>query len=396
MRNGKLSQIPEGWQWRKFGDCAKLINGRAYSQEELLDSGTPVLRIQNLNGGDRWYYSNLKLPEEKYCEAGDLLYAWSASFGPYRFSGTKSIFHYHIWRVIPNEKLDKAFAYRLLEWITEEIKSAAHGVAMLHMTKSGMEEWLIPLPPLEEQRRIAEVLDRAEELRSKRREAIAQLDTLTQAIFIEMFGNNPPLESGWDIVKFGDLIEVLTDYHANGSYEILRDNVVLKNQIDYALMVRTTDLENNNFENNCIYIDEKAYNFLSKSKVYGGEIIINKIGSAGKVYLMPYLKRPVSLGMNAFLIRLNNKVNTSFIYYFLTSSYGKEAINKNVKGAVTKTITKEAIRGIKTPVPPLHLQQEFARRVEAVEKLKAAHRASLSELDALFASLQHRAFRGEL
>jgi type I restriction enzyme, S subunit len=211
-----------------------------------------------------------------------------------------------------------------------------------------------------------------------------------------MFGNNAPLESGWDTVSFGNLMEVLTDYHANGSYEILRDNVVLKNQIDHALMIRTTDLENNNFQNNCIYIDEKAYNFLSKSKVYGGEILINKIGSAGKVYLMPYLKRPVSLGMNAFLIRLNNKVNTSFIYYFLTFSYGKEAINKNVKGAVTKTITKEAIRGITIPVPPLHLQEEFSHRVEAVEKLKAVHRASLSELDALFASLQHRAFRGEL
>jgi type I restriction enzyme S subunit len=100
--------------------------------------------------------------------------------------------------------------------------------------------------------------------------------------------------------------------------------------------------------------------------------------------------------MNAFLIRLNNKVDTSFIYHFLTSSYGKEAIDKNVKGAVTKTITKEAIRGIKTPVPPLPLQKEFAQRVEAVEKLKATHSTSLSQLQALFASLQHRAFRGEL
>ena len=102
------------------------------------------------------------------------------------------------------------------------------------------------LPPLEEQKRIAEILDQAEELRTKRRKAIAQFDTLPQAIFIEMFGNNAPLESGWDTVSFGNLMEVLTDYHANGSYEILRDNVVLKNQIDHALMIRTTDLENNN------------------------------------------------------------------------------------------------------------------------------------------------------
>jgi restriction endonuclease S subunit len=102
------------------------------------------------------------------------------------------------------------------------------------------------LPPLEEQKRIAEILDQAEELRTKRRKAIAQFDTLPQAIFIEMFGNNAPLESGWDTVSFGNLMEVLSDYHAYGSYEILRDNVVLKNQIDHALMIRTTDLENNN------------------------------------------------------------------------------------------------------------------------------------------------------
>ena len=77
------------------------------------------------------FASNLTLPDEKYCDAGELLYAWSASFGPYRFAGPKSIFHYHIWRVLPGADLDKDFAFRLLEWITTRIKAAAHGVAML-------------------------------------------------------------------------------------------------------------------------------------------------------------------------------------------------------------------------------------------------------------------------
>src|ERR1017187_7449247 len=107
----QLQPIATGWKWRTLGECAQFINGRAYAQEELLDSGTPVLRIQNLNGGDRWYYSDLQLPDEKYCNAGDLLFAWSATFGPYRFQGPKGIFHYHIWRVIPNKTLDKEFAF---------------------------------------------------------------------------------------------------------------------------------------------------------------------------------------------------------------------------------------------------------------------------------------------
>ena len=85
------------WPKATLGECATLVNGRAYKQEELLESGTPVLRIQNLNGGDKWYYSDLSLPQDKYCENGDLLFAWSSSFGPYLWNGPKAIYHYHIW-----------------------------------------------------------------------------------------------------------------------------------------------------------------------------------------------------------------------------------------------------------------------------------------------------------
>ncbi|MBW2739951.1 MAG: hypothetical protein JRE64_14150, partial [Deltaproteobacteria bacterium] len=83
------------------------------------------------------------------------------------------------------------------------------------------------------------------------------------------------------------LISILTDYHANGSYEILRGNVELKTEHDYAHMIRTVDIERDDFENDIICINEHAYNFLDKTKVYGGEIIINKIGNAGRVYLIP-------------------------------------------------------------------------------------------------------------
>jgi type I restriction enzyme S subunit len=142
-----------------LGDVATFYNGRAYSQHELLAAGTPVLRIQNLNGGDRWYYSTLALEAEKYCGAGDLLYAWSATFGPYRYDGPRAIFHYHIWKVVPQAALDQSFAYYLLDRITAEVKEAAHGVAMPHMTKAGIEAWPVSLPPLGQQRRIAAKLD---------------------------------------------------------------------------------------------------------------------------------------------------------------------------------------------------------------------------------------------
>src|SRR5271165_5854097 len=133
--NGDLSNYSTRWQKIKFGQCATLINGRAYAQEEPLETGTPVLRMQNLNGGSNWYFSNLDLPNDKYCVKGDLLFAWSASFGPYVWNGPKAIYHYHIWKVIPRDNLDRAFAFHLLDWITQDLKASARGIAMLHLTK---------------------------------------------------------------------------------------------------------------------------------------------------------------------------------------------------------------------------------------------------------------------
>jgi type I restriction enzyme S subunit len=251
----------------------------------------------------------------------------------------------------------------------------------------------IPLPPLDDQKRIAHLLGKVEGMIARRKQHLQQLDELLKSVFLEMFGDHFVQESH---KSFGEYIDVLTDYHANGSYEILRDHVELQTTPNFALMVRTTDLENNNFDNGCNYITEEAYEFLSKSKVYGGEIIINKIGSAGRVYLMPFLNRPVSLGMNAFLLRFNEDLNNIYVYHLLTSDFGTKAIQKHVKGAVTKTITKNAIRSIKIPVPPITLQNQFAAIVEKVESLKSRYQSSLTNLENLYGVLSQKAFKGEL
>jgi type I restriction enzyme, S subunit len=281
VRNGQLPSLAKRWRWRKFGDCAQFINGRAYSQEELLDSGTPVLRIQNLNGGDRWYYSNLKLPDEKYCETGDLLYAWSASFGPYRFTGPKSIFHYHIWRVIPGQELDKNFAFHLLEEITNEVKSVAHGVAMLHMTKGGIEAWPIPLPPLAKQRRIAEVLDRAEALRAKRRAALAQLDSLTQSLFFDLFGDPVSNPKDWPTVRFGEICERVTvgivvqpaSYYVSEGVPALRSLNIRPGKIVLQDLVYFSKTDN----------ETK----LTKTKLKAGDIVLVRSGQPGTAAIIP-------------------------------------------------------------------------------------------------------------
>ena len=125
------------WEEATLGSAARFINGRAYKQEELLDKGTyRVLRVGNFFTNKEWYYSDLELEEDKYCEDGDLLYAWSASFGPRIWRGEKTIYHYHIWKVEPNDAIDKNFLFILLDYETEKMKSqSANGFALLHITK---------------------------------------------------------------------------------------------------------------------------------------------------------------------------------------------------------------------------------------------------------------------
>ncbi len=152
-------------EWRKFtlNDVANFINGKAYKQEELLNEGKyKVLRVGNFFSNSNWYYSDLELDNDKYVNDGDLMYAWSASFGPRFWVGEKTIYHYHIWKVIPLELIVKDFLYYFFVFDTEMIFSNKQGGTMFHVTKGDMEKRKIKLPSLEEQTAIANVLQCAD------------------------------------------------------------------------------------------------------------------------------------------------------------------------------------------------------------------------------------------
>lgn len=150
------------WQKLKLADVCILRNGRAYKKPELLKEGKyRVLRVGNFFTNKNWYYSDLELDDTKYCDSGDLLYAWSASFGARLWKGEKVIYHYHIWRVDINEEIiDKRFLFYWFEFDKELIKAASGtGTTMMHVSKSSMEKREINLPPLAEQQRIVAKLD---------------------------------------------------------------------------------------------------------------------------------------------------------------------------------------------------------------------------------------------
>ena len=176
----------------ELGTIARLINGRAYKQEELLTIGpTPVLRVGNFFSNRRWYYSDLELDPDKYCNPGDLLFAWSASFGPKIWDGPRSIYHYHIWKIEPTDVVDKLFLFHLLSIDSERIKNEGHGIAMVHATKSGMEKRKFPLPPLEVQKEIvAEIEGSQKEIKDYEMEIEKRREQITKTIN-KIWGETP-------------------------------------------------------------------------------------------------------------------------------------------------------------------------------------------------------------
>lgn len=176
-------------------------------------------------------------------------------------------------------------------------------------------------------------------------------------------------------IQLGKVCSTLTDFSANGSYATIAQNFTLLDEKDYAYMVRSTDLEKSNFVDNVKYVSKHSYEFLSKSKLYGGEILINKIGSPGRVYLMPKLNMPVSLGMNLFMVRIkeDSGFNEKYLWAYFNTPIGQNIIKRKVNGTVPLTIDKEAIRTLYLPLQSKDFQELIAGLVDDSENtLKAS------------------------
>ncbi len=177
------------WRMAPLGENAKLINGRAYKQDELLATGKyPVLRVGNFFSNRNWYYSDLELKEDKYCGYGDLLYAWSASFGPQIWNGGKVIYHYHIWKIEVGDSYNKVFLCKLLRYAEKSFLGDTHGIGMMHLTKSGMEETHFIVPPLALQQEFAAFVAQVDKSRFVAQQQIEKLQMLYDSLAQDYFG----------------------------------------------------------------------------------------------------------------------------------------------------------------------------------------------------------------
>lgn len=158
---------------------------------ELQDSGKyRILRVGNLSGGnDSWYYSDMELDENKYCENGDLLYAWACNFGPHIWREEKVIYHYHIWKLVENkEKVDRTYLYYYLLHQTPFYLGGVNGATMVHITKKNMEKKTVYIPSsLNVQHRIASILSTYDSLIENNTKRIRLLEKMAENLYKEWF-----------------------------------------------------------------------------------------------------------------------------------------------------------------------------------------------------------------
>lgn len=308
----------------------------------------------------------------------------------YRISGKTWVNnHAHVLR--PKPCIDGNFLARVLE--NYDVTPFVTGTTRGKLTKAGASEIVVPLPPLPEQRRIAAILDQADALRAKRREALAQLDSLTQSIFIEMVGDPGLNPKSWPELQLGELIIGTpnngifkkNEEYGTGTPVVWVEELFKGNEIDCsssrALLASTRDKARYGLRN--------------------GDLLFcrSSLKLAGIGYNNVYLGEDDEALFECHVIRVSpnqKRIEPRFLNYALRLPSQRQKLFKFAKTVTMTTIDQDGLLKVSVPVPTLDLQREFCEYLSAVEVVRRRQVATVAELDALFASLQHRAFAGQL
>lgn len=377
------------WRTERLGDHVDLLSGFAFDSQYFVEyGGIPIVRIRDVVPG----YSNTffcgQYDPRFIVRDGDILIGMDGKFNRARWHGGKALLNQRVCRIASSsDRLDDAYLFHFLPAALDAIERVTPFVTVKHLSVKQIREIEIPLPPLREQRRIAEVLDRAEGLRAKRRAALAQLDTLTQAIFLDLFGDAGTVLKRWPVRRLGELLDFLTSgsrgwaaHYAESGDLFLRIQNVRRDEL---------------LLDDIAFVDPPDTAEARRTRVQPGDVLLSITADLGRTAVVPEGLGTAYINQHLSILRTTALV-PRFLSAYLASPIGQRQVSGRNRHGVKAGLNFGDVRSFTVPVPPLSLQRDFARRVAAVEKLKAAHRASLAELDALFATLQHRAFRGEL
>ncbi len=396
------------WRVVSLGDLCSLITKGTTPTTlgyEFVDEGVAFLRVQNVdNGTVNFQKDTLFIDNQTHhalrrsqIEPGDVLVSIAGTIGrsavvpanapPLNCNQALAILR-------PTNQILRPF---LQHWLnSENAKAQIRGASVtgtisnLSLTQIG--NLNIDLPPLPEQKRIAQILDAADTLRVKRRAALAQVEELTQAIFLEMFGDPATNPMGWPLKSLGDILEIPL---RNGLSPSHSGTVVAK-------VLTLSAVTRGEFDPEAVKTSTFAATPPPDQAVCRSDLLICRgNGNINMVGLGRFA--PTDMPDTTFPDTIiAARVKTSLVVpAFLELLWNSVAVRTQIESLARTTngtfkVNQTMLEGIRFVLPPLSSQQKFGRRVAAAKKLKAAHRRSLAELDALFAALQHRAFRGEL
>ena len=370
------------WKECQIQDVCRLINGRAYSNDEMLEHGKyKIVRVGNLSGGNStWFYSDLELPEDKYCHNGDLLFAWACTFGPHIWKEDNTIFHYHIWKIVEDKDVvDRRFFYYYLKYATGGFLGALNGSVMVHITKSSMEKMNIRIPKnLEDQHRIASILsslDRKIELNNK---INADLEEMAQAIFKNWFVDFEPFKDGkfvdselgmipegWKVGLLGELCNFKRG-----------KNLLTKNAIDEGVPVVAGGLE------------PSCYHNVANT----GAPVITVSGSGANAGFMRMYHVPVWASDCSF-IDISCE-NFYFVYCFL--KVNSKLLKHAQTGAVQPHVKPSDIHDFELVIPDKESIYDFQDKVKPFFDKIASIQKENSHLSLLRDTLLPRLISGEI
>jgi type I restriction enzyme S subunit len=363
--------IPTGWSEYRQGDIVDFSNGRAYKLTEWEKQGTPVIRLQNLTGsGKDYYYSNLELPERQYCNFGDLLYMWSATFGAHIWQGRKAIYHYHIWKITCDEiNITKAYLFYLLGHKTEEWLNKSNGMGILHVTKGSMEDMTLTLPPLPEQQKIAAILTAVDAVIESTQAQINKLKDLKTGMMQELLtkgiGHTEFKDSAvgliplqWEVLTIDDIASEVkvgivvqpTQYYVEFGIPALR-----------SANVREIGLNGDNLK----YISPISNENLKKSKLHEGDLLTVRTGYPGTTAVVGSEFAGANC-IDVIITRPKNIIDSNYLSSWINSSYGKDQILKVQGGLAQQHFNVGDMKKMLIAFPSLIEQRKIFEILKAV------------------------------
>ena len=393
-------------------DVITFVNGRAYKKEELLPQGKyKVLRVGNFFTNNEWYYSDLELPEDKYCYNGDLLYAWSASFGPQIWNGDKTIFHYHIWNVKFNSRiLFREYLYYFFLFDKTQVKASTTGSTMVHVSMENMKPRLIPIPPVNEQKRIVHEIENIIPLIERygtfqNKKEILDLNikaSLKKSILQEAIqGKLVP-----QIAEEGTAQELLEQIKTD-KQKLVKDGKLKKSALNDSVIFRGDDNKYYEQIGNTISEVEAAFEFPNswlitrlsticqltdglkttgkqclldakylrgKSSetiiehgklVYKGDNIMLVDGeNSGEVFIVP---QDGYMGSTFKQLWISSFMYEPYVLAFI--KFYKEILRNSKKGAAIPHLNKDLFYGLIIGIPPLHEQERIVEKIKQLTQL---------------------------